>query len=170
MKANPLQDKSWSSLELVVQTRQERETKLSFAYEWTFSSYSMAASERLKTSRKAVTGAKKQLVIFAWPGVQIYWTNGCKSKKNRLYWRENMTIYTSEHTVLYLFVREYWKYQTAGKGLLQWLHQKVFVAKIFTKTNFLIQSAHCFFVHAVSFVASWKRAVSQDPHNQDYKC
>lgn len=47
-----------------------------------------------------------------------------------------MTIYMSEHTVLYLFVREYWKYQTAGKGLLQWLHQKVFVAKILQKLIF----------------------------------
>lgn len=54
MKANPLQDKSWSSLELLLQTRQEKETTLSFAYEWTVSSYSMAASERLKTSRKTL--------------------------------------------------------------------------------------------------------------------
>lgn len=54
MKANPLQDKSGSSLQLLLQARQEKETALSFAYEWTVCSYSMAASERLKTSRKAL--------------------------------------------------------------------------------------------------------------------
>lgn len=67
----------------------------------------MAASDRLKTSRKAVTGAEKQLVIFVWPGAQIYWTNGWKSNKTRLRWRENTTIYVSELRVSYLFVMEY---------------------------------------------------------------
>lgn len=106
MKANPLQDKSWWSPELVVQTRQERETKLSFTYEWTFSSYSMAASERLKTSRKAVTGTEKQLgfFFFAWPMSTDLVDKWIKKQKQ-------ITL-KSGHTVPYLIVRgtsTYWR-------------------------------------------------------------
>lgn len=49
---------------MLLQTRQEKETGLSFAYEWTFYTYSTAASERLKTSRRAPTSVEMQTCHF----------------------------------------------------------------------------------------------------------
>lgn len=94
MKANPLQDKGWTSPDLVVQMSQERETKLSFTYEWTFSSYLMAASERLKTSTKAVRDAGKQLVSFC-----VSWCPGIVGKQLK---NQTRTDNTEEKTQLSL--------------------------------------------------------------------
>lgn len=131
----------------------------------------MAASERLKTSRKAVTDAKKQLVIFVWPGVQIYWTNGCKPNKNRLHWRESTTIYVSITYCAVFICGGILEISNCWQRAFAVIAPKAFCGLLwFHKKTFFNSASRLFFVEAASFVVSWKQAVSQDLHNQGHKC